>query len=191
MKMSASSPQEVMQLLVAWSNGDKAALDRLMPLVYGELHRLAHHYMTRERPGHSLQTTALVNEAYFRLVDQKQVHWKNRAHFFGIAAQLMRRILVDDARNRGRAKRGGNALKVSLDEGATLAQGPAAELIALDDALLEMAAIDPRRSQVVELRFFGGLSVAETAEVLGISPNTVVRDWNMAKAWLYREVSKK
>jgi len=191
MKMSASSPQEVTQLLVAWSNGDRAALDRLMPLVYGELHRLAHHYMTRERPDHSLQTTALVNEAYLRLVDQKQVHWKNRAHFFGIAAQLMRRILVDDARNRARAKRGGDALKVSLDEGATVAQGRAAEMIALDDALLELAAIDPRRSQVVELRFFGGLSVAETAELLGISPNTVVRDWNMAKAWLYREVSKK
>ena len=188
--MSASSPQEVTQLLVAWSNGDRAALDRLMPLVYGELHRLAHHYMTRERPGHSLQTTALVNEAYLRLVDQKQVHWKNRAHFFGIAAQLMRRILVDDARNRARAKRGGNALNVSFDEGATVALGRATELIALDDALLELAAIDPRRSQVVELRFFGGLSVAETAEVLGISPNTVVRDWNMAKAWLYREVSK-
>jgi len=159
-----------------------------MPLVYGELHRLAHHYMTRERPGHSLQTTALVNEAYLRLVDQKQVHWKNRAHFFGIAAQLMRRILVDDARNRARAKRGGNALNVSFDEGATVALGRATELIALDDALLELAAIDPRRSQVVELRFFGGLSVMETAEVLGISPNTVVRDWNMAKAWLYRAV---
>jgi RNA polymerase sigma factor (TIGR02999 family) len=186
--MSASSPQEVTQLLVAWSNGDRVALDRLMPLVYGELHRLAHHYMTRERPGHSLQTTALVNEAYLRLVDQKQVHWKNRAHFFGIAAQLMRRILVDDARNRARAKRGGNAVKVSLDEGATVAHGRAAELIALDDALLELTAIDPRRSQVVELRFFGGLSVTETAEVLGISPNTVVRDWNMAKAWLYRAV---
>jgi len=137
-----------------------------------------------------LQTTALVNEAYLRLVDQKEVHWKNRAHFFGIAAQLMRRILVDDARDRVRAKRGGKALRVPLDEGATVARGRAAELIALDDALVELAAIDARRSRVVELRFFGGLSVAETSEVLGISPNTVVRDWNMAKAWLYREVAK-
>src|SRR5262249_18576256 len=146
--------------------------------------------MRREHPGHSLQTTALVNEAYLRLVDQKQVHWKNRAHFFGIAAQLMRRILVDDARDRARVKRGGNALKVSLDEGATVSQGRAAELSALDDAVSGLAAIDARRSQVVELRFFGGLSLTETAAVLGISPNTVIRDWNMAKAWLYREVSK-
>ena len=189
--MSASSPQEVTHLLVAWSNGDRAALDTLMPLVYGELRRLAHHYMTRERPGHSLQTTALANEAYLRLVDQRQVHWKNRAHFFGIAAQLMRRILVDDARDRARAKRGGNALKISLDEGATVAQGRAAELIALDDALLELATIDPRRIKSSSYAFLVDSVSQKQQRSWESRPTRSVRDWNMAKAWLYREVSKK
>ena len=146
--------------------------------------------MKQERPGHTLQTTALVNEAYLRLIDQRHVHWQNRAHFFGIAAQLMRRILIDYARNRRYAKRGGGALRVSLDEAAMESQDRAVELIALDDALQNLAAIDPRRSQVVELRFFGGLSIEETAEVLKTSRNTVIRDWTTAKAWLYREISK-
>ena len=146
--------------------------------------------MKQERPGHTLQTTALVNEAYLRLIDQRHVHWQNRAHFFGIAAQLMRRILIDYARNRRYAKRGGGALKVSLDEAAMQSQERAVELVALDEALQNLAAIDPRRSQVVELRFFGGLSIEETAEVLKISRNTAIRDWTMARAWLYREIGK-
>src|SRR5919197_1351201 len=182
-------PEEVTQLLVAWGNGSQAALEQLMPLVYEELRRLAHNYMRREHPGHTLQTTALVNEAYFRLVDQKHVHWQNRAHFFAISAQLMRRILVDHARNHHYAKRGGDAHKVSLDEGAVVAQEQAADLIALDDALRSLAAIDERKSRIVELRFFGGLSVEETAEALKISPRTVMREWSMARAWLYRTIS--
>ena len=190
MTAPSSSPEEVTQLLVAWGNGNKAALEKLMPLVYEELRRLAHHYMRREHPGHTLQTTALVNEAYFRLVDQKHVHWQNRAHFFAISAQLMRRILVDHARGHQYAKRGGGAHKVSLDEGAVVAEEQAADLIALDDALRGLAAIDERKSRVVELRFFGGLSVEETAEVLGVSAPTVKRQWRMAKAWLYGQVQK-
>src|SRR5256712_1490221 len=185
-----TSSHEVTQLLMDWGNWNKAAAEKLIPVVYEELHRLAHQYMNKERPGHTLQTSALVNEAYLRLIDQKQVHWQNRAHFFGIAAQLMRRILVDYARNRRYAKRGGGALKVSLDEAAMVSQDRAAELIALDEALQNLTAIDPRRSQVVELRFFGGLSIEETAEVIKISRNTVIRDWTMAKAWLFREISK-
>ena|SRR5438128_10145949 len=181
-----TSPQEVTQLLLDWSNGDQSALDHLMPLVYEELHRLAHHYMRREPAGHTLQTSALVNEAYLRLIRQRDVQWQNRAQFFAIAARLMRRILVDHARTQKYAKRGGGALKVSLDQAAVVSQERAAELVALDDALQSLALIDPRRSNVVELRYFGGLSVEETAEVLRISPKTVRRDWNMAKAWLHR-----
>ena len=189
MTARSSSPEEVTQLLVAWGNGNKAALEKLMPLVYDELRRLAHHYMRREHPGHTLQTTALVNEAYFRLVDQKHVHWQNRAHFFAISAQLMRRILIDHARSHQFVKRGGGAHKVSLDEVAVVAQEQAADLLALDDALRSLAAIDERKGRIVELRFFGGLSAEETAEALKISPRTVMREWSMAKAWLYRAIS--
>jgi RNA polymerase sigma-70 factor, ECF subfamily len=188
--MKRSSQQEVTQLLLDWSKGDQAALDKLVPLVHDELRRLARHYMRRETPSHTLQTTALVNEAYLRLVDQS-VPWQNRAHFFAIAAQMMRRILIDHARGHGRAKRGGGAIKVSLDEAAIMPQEQAAELIALDEALTRLAAIDPRRGQVVELRFYGGLTNEEVASVLKVSPNTVMRDWNLARAWLYKEISGK
>ena len=160
-----------------------------MPLVYEELRRLAHQYMRRESPGHTLQTTALVNEAYFRLVGQKQVRWQNRAHFFAISAQLMRRILVDHARGRQYAKRGGGAQKVSLDGVAVVAQEQAADLLALDEALRSLAAVDERKCRIVELRYFGGLGVEETAEALKLSPRTVMREWSMAKAWLYRALS--
>jgi len=190
MKLSTPSPEEITQLLIAGSNGSQDALERLFPLVYVELRRLAHRYMSRERPGHTLQTTAVVHEAYLRLIDQKHVQWQNRAHFFAIAAQMMRRILITHAQSRTYAKRGGGAFKVSLDEAAILSQERAGELLALDEALKSLTALDPRRSQVVELRFFGGLSNEEIAEVLKISPNTVTRDWNVAKAWLYRELSK-
>ena len=184
-----ASPREVTQLLVAWSDGDAAARDELMPLVYEELRRLAHRYMGRERTGHTLQTSALVNEAYLRLIDQSRVKWQNRAHFFGIAAQMMRRILVDYARSRGYAKRGGDARQVSLDEAAVVSEERATEVVALDDALKCLAEIDVRKSQIVELRFFGGLSIEETAEVLAVSPGTVMRDWTLAKAWLRREMT--
>ena len=180
---------EVSQLLVAWGNGDEAARDRLMPLVYDELHRLAHQHMRRERPGHTLQTSGLVNEAYLRLVDQSQVHWENRGHFFGIAARLMRQILVDEARRRGYAKRGGGAIQVSLDEARTIAQEQSANVMALDDALKSLEQIDSRQSRIVELRFFGGLSIEETAELLKVSPGTVMRDWTFARAWLRNEMS--
>ena len=184
-----ASPKGVTQLLVAWSDGDAAARDELMPLVYEELHRLAHRYMGRERIGHTLQTSGLVNEAYLRLIDQSQVHWQNRAHFFGIAAQMMRRILVDYARSRSYAKRGGDAHQVSLDEVALVTKERAAEVVALDDALSGLAEIDLRKSRIVELRFFGGLSIQETAEVLAVSPGTVMREWTLAKAWLRREMT--
>jgi len=187
--MASIVPHEVTQLLVAWSNGDQAALEKLMPLIYDELHRLAHRYMAQERPEHTLQTSALVDEAYVRLVDQRDVHWQNRAQFFGIAATSMRRILVSYARSRNRAKRGGGALQVSLDEAALLSDERAAEMVALDEALERLAAVDPRKSQVVELRYFGGLSINETAEVLKVSPGTVMRDWTLAKAWLRREIT--
>lgn len=190
MTRSAPAPHEVTQLLIDWSNGTQDAVEPLFPLVYEELRRLAHRYMRRERPGHTLQTTAVVHEAYLRLIDQKHVQWQNRAHFFAIAARMMRRILITHAQSHAYAKRGGGALKVSLDEVAVLSPARAGELIALDDALQSLALIDVRRSQVVELRFFGGLSNEEIAEVLKISPNTVTRDWNVAKAWLYREMSK-
>lgn len=184
-----ASPKGVTQLLVAWSDGDAAARDELMPLVYEELRRLAHRYMGRERIGHTLQTSGLVNEAYLRLIDQSQVHWQNRAHFFGIAAQMMRRILVDYARSRGYAKRGGDARQVSLDQAALVSEERAADVVALDDALKGLAEMDLRKSQIVELRFFGGLSIEETAEVLAVSPGTVMRDWTLAKAWLRREMT--
>ena len=180
------SPHEVTRLLEAWSQGDKAALDQLTPLVHAELRQLAHHYMRRERAGHTLQTTALVNEAYVRLVDQKNVQWQSRAHFFAVAAQVMRHILIDHARTRGRGKRGGEAQRVSLDETEAMSPERAAELLALDEALNDLAKIDERRSKVVELRYFGGLSIEETAEVLKVKPITVSRDWRWAKAWLFR-----
>lgn len=185
----APSPQRVTQLLVAWGGGDRAALDELMPLVYEELRRMAHHYMSRERPSHTLQSSALVHEAFVRLVDQREVRWQNRAHFFGIASQMMRRILVDYARQRRFIKRGGDARQVLLDEAMIVSEERAADVVALDDALKGLAEIDQRKSQIVELRFFGGLSIEETAEVLGVSPGTIMRDWTLAKAWLRRAVS--
>jgi RNA polymerase sigma-70 factor, ECF subfamily len=187
--MPTPSSSEVTQLLVAWNNGDQSALDKLIPLVQAELHRLARRYLGGERPGHLLQTTALVNEAYLRLIDWKNVEWQNRAHFFGVSAQLMRRILVDFARSRPRAA-AGKAQQVSLDEAMVISDERDTDLIALDDALTALAAFDPRKCQVVELRFFGGLSVEETAEVLKVAPITVMREWNKAKAWLYRELSR-
>jgi len=183
-----ASPHEVTLLLQAWSGGEQGALDKLLPVVYQELHRLAQRYMAQESPGHTLQATALVNEAYLRLVDVKAVNWQNRAHFFGVSAQLMRRILVDLARSRRSLKRGGEAQAVSLDDALVVSQESGPDLVALDDALRTLAAMDHRRSQVVELRFFGGLSVAETAEVLKVSAETVMHDWKLAKAWLLREL---
>ena len=178
------------RLLQAWSKGNREALEKLIPLVYKELHRLAKRHMARERPGHTLQTTALVNEAYLRLVDWKNARWQNRAHFFAVSGQLMRRILVDFARSRRQAKRGGETRQVSLDEALVVSHDRAADLVALDDALAALATIEPRKSRVVELRFFGGLSVEETAEVLKVSPRTVLQDWNLARVWLLREISE-
>ena len=183
------TPQNVTQLLIGWSNGDKEALDKLLPLVYNELHRQAAAYLRRERVGHTLQTTALIHEAYVRLVDQKNVHWQNRAHFFGIAAQLMRRILVDHARTKKRVKRGGSIIRVSFSEATIKAAAQDVDIVALDEALERLARIDEQQSRIVELRFFSGLTVEDTAEVLGISAATVKRDWSMAKAWLHREIS--
>jgi len=179
---------EVSQLLHAWSGGDHNALERLTPIVYDELYRLARRYMQRERPGHSLQTTALVNEAYLRLVDYKRMQWQNRAHFFAVSAQLMRRILVEHAR-RHNLKRGVGFLQVSLAEAEAMGRGRTTDLVALDDAMDALEQLDPRKVQVVEMRFFGGLSVEETAEVLKVSAVTVMRDWSTAKAWLYRELA--
>ncbi len=187
--MSNSSIVQMTQLLVDWSNGDKEALDKLMPFVYQELHRLAHLYMRKENAGHALQTTALVNEAYMKLIDQNRVQWQNRAHFFAIASQMMRRILVDYARKKLYAKRGGETVHVSLDEALILSNEKAPDLVILDEALTNLAEMDERRSRVVELRFFGGLTVDETAEVLKVSSDTVLRDWALAKAWLYRYMS--
>ena len=189
MKDPARSPHEITQLLAEWSDGNQTALDKLYPLVYDELHKMANRYMKRERKDHTLQTTALINEAYVRMVDQKNVHWENRAHFFAISAQIMRRILIDHARRHHYAKRGGGALKVSLDETAMVASDPASDMLLLDEALNRLAEMDPRRGQVVELRYFGGLNNEEIAGVLKISENTVTRDWNMARAWLYQELS--
>lgn len=186
----AAAPQDVTQLLVAWRKGDEAARDQVMALIYNELRRIAAGYLRGERPGHTLQTAALVNEAYLRLAACEEVEWQNRAHFYGAAAQAMRRILVDHARTRNYAKRGGGAEQVALDEALQMAEERAAEMIALDDALADLAKLDPRKSRVVELRYFGGLSVEETAEALGIAPVTVMRDWNTARAWLLRAMSR-
>jgi RNA polymerase sigma-70 factor (ECF subfamily) len=186
--MAELSPPEVTQLLQAWSRGESSALKTLTPLVYKELHRLAHRYMGFENPGHTLQTTALVNEAYLRLVSN-HANWQNRAHFFAISAQLMRQILVDFARSRHQWKRGGKVQRVSLDEALIGSPERDEDLVALDDALTALTSVDPRKSRVVELRFFGGLSVEETAEVLKVSTDTVLRDWRLAKMWLLREMS--
>src|SRR5262245_35601486 len=187
--MTALSAQQVTQLLLAWRHGEESALEKLTPVVYGELRRLAHRYMAGERAAHTLQTTALVNEAYLRLIDGKQVNWQNRAHFFAISARLMRRVLVDWARARQSQKRGDQPQQVTLDEVLTLTRGRNEDLVALDEALINLTKVDLRKSQVVEMRFFGGLSVEETAEVLNVSPDTVLRDWRLAKLWLLRELS--
>jgi RNA polymerase sigma factor (TIGR02999 family) len=187
--MTAQSPQEVTRLLAARGDGDKQELAALMPMVYDELRRLAHHHLGRERAGHTLQTTALVHEAYLRLVGQKEARWQNRAQFIAVASQMMRRVLVDYARARGFAKRGGGERRVSLDEAMVVSDERAADVVALDEALNALAQFDERKSRMVELRFFGGLSIEETAEVLGVSPGTVMRDWTLAKAWLQREIS--
>jgi RNA polymerase sigma factor (TIGR02999 family) len=187
--MPESVPKGVTQLLADWSSGDQAALDALMPLVYDELRRLARNYMRRERPGHTLATTGLVHEAYLRLVDQN-VNWQNRAHFFGVAAQMMRRVLIDHAKSNQRAKRGGGAVKISLEEPILLSEAPGMDLVALDEALSRLEKMDPQRGRIVELRFFAGLSNEEAAEVLAISPATVQRQWAGARAWLYHELSR-
>lgn len=186
--MSTPVETEVSRLLIEWGRGDQEALDRLMPLVYDELRRLASRHLRRERPDHTLQTTALVHEAYLELVGQQHANWQNRAQFFAIAAQLMRRILVDYARSHQAAKRGGDYIKLSLDEAAALSDEKSADLLALDEALDRLANIDPQQSRVVELRVFGGLSVEETAAALGISPRTVKREWSMARAWLHQQL---
>lgn len=183
-----ASPSEITALLINWSNGDQAALETLLPLVENELHRMAHNYMRQERAGHLLQTTALINEAFLRLVDQKHVKWQNRAHFYGIAAQLMRRVLLKHARDQKRLKRGGNLIQVPIDEAADQPLEIPVDLIDLDEALTRLEAFDKRKCLVVEFRYFGGLSVEETAEVLKVAPITVMRDWNLAKAWLAREM---
>jgi len=188
--MMAFVQQDVTQLLQAWSDGDRSALERLVPAVYAELHRLAHHYMSQEQPGHVLQTTALVNEAYLRLVDTKQRHWRNRAHFLAVSAKVMRQILVDFARAQHSRKRGGELQKISLDEALVLPDEKEIDLVALNDALDALAKFDLRKSQVAELRFFGGLKTEEIAEALKISPNTVLLDWSLAKAWLCREMRR-
>jgi len=187
--MDSPASHDVTQLLVAWTNGDQAARDQLISVVYEELYRLARRYMRKESPGHTLQTSALVNEAFLRLVDQRNVRWQNRSHFFAIAAQMMRRILVDYARSRSYAKRGGGARALTLDEELIVSDERSDEVVAVHEALEELAKFDARKSQIVELRFFGGLSIDETAEVLGVSPGTVMSDWTMAKAWLRREIS--
>jgi RNA polymerase sigma-70 factor, ECF subfamily len=187
--MSSTSPREITQWLQDWRNGDQAALERLLPVVYQELHKLAHAYLNRERSAHTLQPTALIHEAYLRLLGQNVEQWQNRTHFYGVAAHLMRQILVEHARQRSADKRGGGVVKLALDEALDYAPEQAAELVALDDALTGLAKFDERKCRVIELRYFGGLSVEETAEVLGISVPTVVRDQRMAHAWLHRELS--
>ena len=183
------SPEEVTQLLLAWSEGDRSALEQLIPLVYDELHKMARRYMVREQAAHTLQTTALVNEAYIRMIDMRKVQWQNRAHFFAVSAQLMRRILVDFARSRNYQKRGGGRRRVTLDDALEVSPKQDADLVLLDEALDALAAVDDRKRRVVELRFFGGLTVEETAHVLEVSRDTVMRDWKMAKVWLLREMS--
>ncbi len=186
--MAAQAGVDITQMLRAWGDGDLEARDKLMPVVYEELRKAAHYYMARERRGHTLQTTALVNEVYVRLAKAREMRWQDRAHFFAVAAQMMRRILTDYARSRQYAKRGGGAQPVSLDQAPKVPSGPPSDVLALDDALNRLAAQDDRKSQVVELRYFGGLSVVETAEVLKVSPETVMRDWKLAKAWILREL---
>jgi RNA polymerase sigma-70 factor, ECF subfamily len=188
--LKEAAPHEITKLLKDWSGGDSTALDRVIPLVYDELHRLAHQHMRRERACHLLQTSALINEAYLRLMEQPELNLQNRTHFFGIAARLMRQILVDEARKRNSAKRGGDAIQVSLTEATNVVQEQAANVVALDDALKTLEGIDGRQSEIVELRFFGGLSIEETAKVLSVSPGTVMRDWTFARAWLRNEMSR-
>lgn len=187
--VDANAPSEVTQLLLAWNRGDRAALDRLMPLVYAELRRLARRHMRSEGSEHTLQPTVLVNEAYIRLVDENQVNWQSRSHFFGAAAQIIRRVLVDHARSRNRLKRGGNAAKVNLNDAASATAGLNVDIVALDEALNQLARLDSQKERIVELRFFAGLSIEETAEALGISPATVKREWAAARAWLYQEMT--
>jgi RNA polymerase sigma factor (TIGR02999 family) len=186
--MATVSPKTVTGLLQAWGSGDETALEGLIPLIYQELHRIARRYLNRERPGHTLQTTALINEAYLRFADARRVPWQDRTHFFAIAAQMMRRILVDHARSRQNLKRGGAVRHVSLDDALTVCRERSAELVKLHDSLTALFAVDPRKGQVVELRFFGGLNIQETAHVLKVSPDTVMRDWKFAKVWLLREL---
>lgn len=188
--MDTPSPNEITERLIAWGAGDRAALDQLVPVVYQELRRMADRYLRLENPGHTLQPTALVHEAWLRLIDQTRVSWQNRAQFFGVAARMMRRILVDHAKTKHREKRGGDAVKLSLDDVINLSQERASDLLALDDALDALAAMDERKSRVVELRYFGGFSVEETAQILEVSPDTVMRDWKMAKAWLYQQIRR-
>jgi RNA polymerase sigma factor (TIGR02999 family) len=187
--MTQVSSEKLTGLLLAWNDGDQVALEKLIPLVHAELHRLARHYMRRESPGHTLQASALVNEAYLRLIEAHRVRWQNRSHFFAVSAQIMRRILVDFARARQNLKRGGGARQVSLDEGLVVSPERGADVLALDEALERLGALNARQSQVVELRYFGGLNEDEVAEVLKVSPRTVRHDWNLARAWLYRELS--
>lgn len=188
--MRGALPEDVTQLLAAWGKGDKSALDRLLPLVHGELCRIARRQMSQERDGHTLQATALVNEAYLRLAGQEGFEWQNRAHFFAVCAQVMRHILIDHARAHARDKRGGGAVQVSLDEAAAFAGQPAEHFLALDEALRFLESVDPQKGKIVELRYFGGLSIDETAEVLNISPRTVRREWQRSKAWLYRLITE-
>jgi RNA polymerase sigma factor (TIGR02999 family) len=189
--MSDTPAPDVTKLLVAWGKGDRQAFNALMPEVQKELHRLAAHYMAAERPGHDLQATALINEAYLRLVDWKNIQWADRAHFFGMAANMMRRVLVDCARSRDRVKRGGEAIQVSFVEAANVPAPEAADVLALDEILKELEEIDPRKSRIIEMRFFGGLSMEETAEALNVSIATVRRDWSLARAWLFRELKRR
>ena len=188
--MPTLSPQEVTQLLAAWGNGDPSARDKLFPLVHAELRRIARRQMSHERPGHTLQATALVNEAYLKLAGQEGFEWQNRAHFFGVCAQVMRHILIDHARAHARDKRGGGAVQVSLEEAVVIIGEPPEHLLALDEALKTLERVDPQKGKLVELRYFGGLSIEETAEVLNISPRTVRREWRRSKAWLYRMITE-
>ena len=188
-KADVVAASEVSRLLLAWSGGDQCALEKLAPIVYDELRRLAHRYMRRERPGHSLQSTALVNEAYIRLVDYRRMDWQGRAHFFSVAAQAMRRILVEHARRKNQ-KRGGGVQRVCLDDAVEVGGGQSRDLVALDEAMNMLALVDARKSRVVEMRFFGGLSIEETAEVLEVSPITVKREWRAARAWLHHELAR-
>ena len=189
--VNGTPPPDLTQLLLAWNNGDRAALDRLMPVVYDELRRLARRYMRQEDPAHTLQATALVNDVYIRLVDQKRVNWQNRAHFFGAASQMIRRLLVEHARARDRLKRGGNALRVTLQDDLNAAAPVQLDVVELDHALNKLAQLDPQQERIVELRFFTGLSIEETAEALNISSATVKRGWATGRAWLYREMTSK